>query len=39
MLTLFTTDEYEQALAGAGLTGIRWVDGWAEGRGRLMATR
>jgi SAM-dependent methyltransferase len=39
ILTLFTVEEYEQALAAAGLTGIRWVDGWAEGRERLIATR
>lgn len=39
VMTLFTTDEYEHALAAAGLTGIGWEGGWVEGRDRLLAKR
>lgn len=38
-MTLFTAEEYEDAFALAGLTGISWVDGWVEGRDRLLARR
>lgn len=39
VMTLFTADEYEHALASAGLTGISWVGGWVQGRDRLLAQR
>lgn len=39
VMTLFTADEYEHALASAGLTGISWAGGWVEGRDRLLARR
>ncbi len=38
-MTLFTTHEYEQAVAAAGLAGAEWRSGWSEGRNLLVATR
>ena len=38
-MTLFTTPEYEQAVAAAGLAGAEWRSGWSEGRNLLVATR
>jgi SAM-dependent methyltransferase len=38
-LTLFTPEEYADALVAAGLRDIEFVDGWREGRGRIVAVR
>lgn len=39
LMTLFTTTEYEQALATAGLVDIAWMAGWRKGRDRIVASK
>ncbi|MFS8521446.1 MAG: class I SAM-dependent methyltransferase [Micromonosporaceae bacterium] len=39
VMTLFTTGEYEQAVAAAGLAVAGWHDGFSAGRDLLVATR
>lgn len=38
-LTLLTAEEYGAALAGAGLANIEFIEGWTDGRGRIIAIR
>jgi len=38
-LTMFTPEEYSDAFTAAGLHDIEFVDGWREGRGRIVALR
>jgi SAM-dependent methyltransferase len=39
VMSLFTTKEYEQAVAASGLIDVEWVDGWSKGRDLLLARR
>lgn len=38
-MTLFTPDEYTEAIRAAGCQNVEFVDGWADGRGRIAAIK
>jgi SAM-dependent methyltransferase len=38
-MTLFTAEEYADAIRAAGCERVEFIDGWAEGRARILATK
>jgi SAM-dependent methyltransferase len=38
-MSLFTRDEYTDAVIGAGCDDVKYVEGWAAGRGRIVAVK
>jgi SAM-dependent methyltransferase len=38
-MTLFTAAEYADAIRAAGCEGVEFIDGWAQGRDRILATK